>query len=160
MELGKLPAVILMLIMAAMLIGIAVIIYGAMSSNHYYTNTIVNESITWPKVGVNASLAHGNITDYILKNATFVTNNEATTKRIIYMVDGHVKNVANGSCADGKKCYIYYHYREYKTGASKPLAELGTEVGNISTTWYGLIVVIVILAMILAIILNFANQRR
>jgi len=153
MEIKDLQPIVIGFILLGLLIGTGVLIFDNFSAAAYQPTTINNESITLADVGVNNSLAHGNITQLIyFKNATDAV--VPTSEYTLFPVDGKIQLVSNGTCDSGDTCYVAYKYKEYNTETAAVMSSNITSLSDISSTWINLLVVVAVLSIILVIVIK------
>lgn len=161
MELNNLLNVVVLFVLVGMVVGVGVLAMDKFSTATREVVTVVNESFTSPQINKTVSLANGNMSAFIS-----VTN---TTGAILasgnYTIDldaGTLNNTGNQTpCLTGTTCYANYKYYDYNTDAATALNAGMTELSGVSTTWLGLIITIVILAIIIGLVINgFAGKKR
>jgi len=164
MEVKNLPEIILMFVMVGMIIGVGIMTFGKFGDAAVESVTILDESLTWPSLNGNMTLAHGNLTSF----SQIVNTTGSVYPAANYSIDltsGRIQIGINdsallpcGTVAD--TCTADYVYDEYDTATKTAMSATSTAVGTISSTWLGLIVTILALAIVLGLVIKgFANRR-
>lgn len=162
METRDLYPFILLIISVGMLIGVGILVFDnfGTASSMLYT---VNDSFTFPQVGVNATLDHGNITSFteILNSSGSA---QPTTNYTTYLsnpnIAARVLNTENSSCAGGDTCYAFYTYRDYATNTRSAMNSMVTSTSSIATTWLALIITVAVLAIVLGLVIRSFGRGR
>jgi hypothetical protein len=166
MELQKILPAVLVLVLAAMVIGVGVLVLDKTGTDAAYN--ILNENVTVKlNNGTNVSLSHGNITRlFSVGNATNASQEVPSSNYTIWSEKGYIQG-GEGLGANGASVFnntnvaVYYEYKEYATAARTALYGGRDAVGGLSSNWMPLIVTIVALAIILGLVIGaFATYKK
>jgi hypothetical protein len=161
MEMNKLPMIILGVVAAALLIGVAMIVYDNIGQVPT-SRTVSNQTFTWTwdQDGVNQSLGHENVT----KITRFINGSKSAVASADYTLlkDPGIITMTNGTSIpeNSSAVYIWYTYQDYQGPTNETMKDNITAVGGIATDWMTLIVTIVVLSIILAMVLKSFTGRR
>jgi hypothetical protein len=160
MELNNLPMLILTFVLVGLLIGVGLVTFSKFSDATANTNIISGEEITWVADTETINLANGNLS--VLTQIYNATDDVVDpTNYSVDLTTGVITANDQITCAEGETCYADYTYTEYATITDEVLDSVSLEVSNISTSWLGLIITIMIMALILGIVLSsFATRMR
>jgi len=165
MEVKQLPAIVLMFVMIGMLVGVGLITFNKFGTATAEATTISSESLTWPSLNGNMTLAHGNLTSF-----TSIVNTTGSVypaaNYTVSLTEGRVQIGINdsellpcGTVAD--TCVANYVYTEYDTETNTVMNNMVTAVSTIPSTWLPLIITIIALAIVMGLVLaSFAFNRR
>ena len=156
-DLNSLYQFVLLIILIGMIIGVGIIVLDKFATSTFYTITD-NDSIVINLFNESVPINNGNITTYIVKNAT----SQSVAPTAFYTLDkinGSIKITSNGSVDEawiflGNSIEVIYTYKDYDTETKTATLSASKEVSNISTVWIGLIVTIFILAIILTLVIR------
>ena len=156
MDVSKLQPFIIIIVLVAMVIGIGIITLDKMGATTFYTLNNLNESITLNGNYSLTNLGFGNVTnvDRVI-NSTGSSNSLGTNCWEVNMTAGQFTYKNNtDDCRESATVNIIYDATVAATRATS------AEVANISSSWMGLIITIVVLAIILGIVLvSFSPDR-
>jgi len=146
MEINKLTSVTLLLVLVALIVGIGVVIFDKFGEATRNEITVVDETVA---IDTNA----GTLAESPVKVLTSFSNSTVTftvgTQVNVTLSTGALvtSGVANG---DYDATYTYYD----DSATTTVMTSGTTAVGGIATNWFGLIVTIVVLALILGLVIR------
>ncbi|KKR36263.1 MAG: hypothetical protein A2W74_00405 [Planctomycetes bacterium RIFCSPLOWO2_12_38_17] len=162
MDVSKLQPFIIIIVLVAMVIGIGIITLDKMGATTFYTLNNLNESITLNGNYSLTNLGFGNVTnvDRVI-NSTGSSNSLGTNCWEVNMTAGQFTYKNNtDDCRESATVNIIYDAKNYATATVAATRATSAEVANISSSWMGLIITIVVLAIILGIVLvSFSPDR-
>lgn len=166
MEFNKLNIFVLSLVLTGLVIGAGILILDKFAvADTVSTPTVVNdENLTWVANASTITLNHGNITasTFGLSNETDGTPAVSASNYTLNALTGVITVHENESvCVQGSPCYATYTYKDYSTGTAVALIQTRNVIGDISSTWFSLVITIVVLALILTLIIrSFGSGMR
>jgi hypothetical protein len=159
MELQELQPFVVMLILVGLLIGVGVLTLDKFGDATYYSTTITNESFTAPAQDGTVSLAKtGMLSVSEVNNGTDVLDSSNYTVAL----DTGVLTLNDNTtgCPTAGTCYATYVYKDYNTKTATAVDSARDEVSNVTTTWLGILITIVIMALILTAVIRSFSARR
>lgn len=158
MEVDKLQATVMSLVFVAIIVGVGLLTIDGVKNSAYTGVNIQNESFTWQNAS-NVSINCGtNITSFGEvrngSNALMVATGNYTTTYITNFGTIEVFQGTNITCFVGKTCYAYYACNRQNTAAQTSLAHGSTALAGILNTWYGLIITVAILGLVIYLLLS------
>lgn len=153
---------VIMILLAAIMIGAGVLSLDKMAFNVPNVGVIVNESLAVVN-NTNIKLSYGNLTRWNgIINVSSATL--GSSQYSIYMTNGSVTidiQGENSTCGDGDTCYASYEYNNYMTPANSVLQTGRDEVGNISVNWLGIVITIAMVGLLIGLLVtSFLVNRR
>lgn len=160
MELKDLYPFIIGLILVSMLVGIGTLTLDKFGTVTYNTDTVTNESLTWGVNNTETALGHGNITGitsvYIVNHTLIPSTDYSLNDSTL----GEIAFLSNETVEMGNSTKVTYVYKEYGTTTNTAMRNVTDALTAIPSTWLGLIVTVVVLALILGIVITSFQNRR
>lgn len=160
MEMKTLLPVVLTFVMVGMILGVGVLILDKFGTQVENTVTITGESLT---IASGAGQTNANYFD--LSGVSFF-GNSTVNDTVISLITPAVNYTASGAIlvntskyADSTSYTISYTAKQNST-ATNSVANVVDSITPISSTWLGLLVTIVILAVILTLVIRSFNMRQ
>jgi len=158
MEVSKIPAIVLILIGSGILIGVGIIIFDAFGTASATEDAIVQETIKAEKL-FDIKMEHGNLTSVQLVQVNNSWNVPANNYTINYSQGTFYLLATNGGVGNNTNVNVSYKFRNYETETKFAMADQISAFGDISGTWLGLIVAIVMLAIVLGLVFHAFVRR-
>jgi hypothetical protein len=161
MEIKDLAPAILLIIVCGMLLGVGVITFESFRSSALKVTTVSAENVTIASgVGqtafnnVTGFTSFGNVTvnttiNQSLRNAVTISSSGVVTASSVYWKD------SGAGISDYR---LYYTYNG-ETPTTSVMSNMVKGISDIPSVWFGLIITIVILAVILGLVINSFAQR-
>ena len=157
-ELNDLPNVALYFLLAGVFFVIAIVILGSVQTTSVgvTTNTVDNESFTFPVLNGTITTSH----TYLVAISAVYNSSNATFPAANYTIsdatNGVIKFLDNTTvCKTGATCKVTYTYNTYnETEASVSLTNTINALAEIPNNWLLLIAVIVAAAIVIGIVIS------
>lgn len=159
MEVEKLMPFVILMVLTGMLLGVGLVIFEKFGSATYYSDSN-NNSLTRGANMTKTSLAWGNISNTALWNGTV-----STIPSECYVLDEtagtfNFTNTSAGCDFIADTIYLVYDYKNYATETAAAMTSVIGETDNISSDWFGLIITVFVLALILGLVIVAFQYRR
>jgi hypothetical protein len=161
MDLKDLAPMVLLIIVCGMLLGVGVITFQSFRSSALTTTTVSAENITIAS-GVGQT-AFNNVTGFTLfGNVTVNTTINASLRSAVTVSAEGVVTASATYWKDsgaGISDYLLYYTYNGETPTTSVMSNMVKGVADIPSVWFGLIITIVILSIILGLVINSFGQR-
>lgn len=158
MELKDLAPVVLLLVSIGLLLGIGIITFDKFGDAAAEIRT-ETQNVTLIE-GVDVDLNYGNITQVssIVNSTNLAVIN--TSHVVVNQTIGDIYLLYNGTdMYGGLDVQLTYNWKDFETVTDEAMDSMITNTSDISSTWLGLIVTIIILSIILSLVIRSFTGR-